>query len=123
MNVRSSQPDGGAKKGIDLGACLFCRECASVCPKQTIAFTSDYRMAAGRREDLILFAESVNQSVNPANPKDSLQPAASMDGKAPDKAVPDGKDPLVLSAVGSGLATLAKWDPASDKQHWLLKTP
>ena len=39
------------------------------------------------------------------------------------KAVPNSKDPLVLSAVGSGFATLAKWDPASDKQHWLLKTP
>jgi len=25
--------------------------------------------------------------------------------------------------VGSSFATLAKFDPASDKQHWLLKTP
>ncbi|MBS1854527.1 MAG: family 43 glycosylhydrolase [Acidobacteria bacterium] len=39
------------------------------------------------------------------------------------KAVPGSKGPLVLSAVGSGFATLAKWDPAGDKQHWLLKTP
>lgn len=30
---------------------------------------------------------------------------------------------LVLSAVGSSFATLAKFDPASDKQRWLFKTP
>jgi len=33
------------------------------------------------------------------------------------------KDSLALSAVGSSFATLSKFDPASDKQHWLLKTP
>jgi len=30
---------------------------------------------------------------------------------------------LVLSAVGSSFATLAKFDPTSDKQRWLFKTP
>jgi arabinan endo-1,5-alpha-L-arabinosidase len=30
---------------------------------------------------------------------------------------------LVISAVGSSFATLAKFDPASDKQRWLFKTP
>ena len=30
---------------------------------------------------------------------------------------------LVLSAIGSSFATLAKFDPASDKQRWLFKTP
>jgi arabinan endo-1,5-alpha-L-arabinosidase len=30
---------------------------------------------------------------------------------------------LALSAVGSSFATLAKFDPASDKQRWLFKTP
>ena len=39
------------------------------------------------------------------------------------KAVPNSKQPLALSAVGSSFATLAKFDPASDKQRWLLKTP
>jgi arabinan endo-1,5-alpha-L-arabinosidase len=33
------------------------------------------------------------------------------------------KDSLALSAVGSSFATLSRFDPASDKQHWLLKTP
>ena len=39
------------------------------------------------------------------------------------KSVPTAKEPLALSAVGSSFATLAKFDPASDKQRWLFKTP
>jgi arabinan endo-1,5-alpha-L-arabinosidase len=39
------------------------------------------------------------------------------------KSVPNSKDQLVLSAVGSSFATLAKYDPKSEKQRWLLKTP
>jgi arabinan endo-1,5-alpha-L-arabinosidase len=39
------------------------------------------------------------------------------------KTVPNSKGALVLSAVGSSFATLAKFDPKSDKQRWLLKTP
>jgi arabinan endo-1,5-alpha-L-arabinosidase len=39
------------------------------------------------------------------------------------KSVPDSKESMYLSAVGSGLATLHKYDPKSDKQHWHLKAP
>lgn len=39
------------------------------------------------------------------------------------KAIPNTKDPLVLSAVGSSFATLAKFDLKGEKQRWLLKTP
>ncbi len=39
------------------------------------------------------------------------------------KSVPNAKEPLALSAVGSSFATLARFDPNSDKQRWLLKTP
>jgi arabinan endo-1,5-alpha-L-arabinosidase len=39
------------------------------------------------------------------------------------KAVPNSKEPLALSAIGSSFATLAKFDPKSDKQRWNLKTP
>jgi arabinan endo-1,5-alpha-L-arabinosidase len=34
-----------------------------------------------------------------------------------------GKPGLALSAVGSSFATLSKFDPNSDKQRWLIKTP
>jgi arabinan endo-1,5-alpha-L-arabinosidase len=39
------------------------------------------------------------------------------------KSVPGSKEPMALSAVGSSFATLAKFDPASDRQRWLLKAP
>ncbi len=39
------------------------------------------------------------------------------------KSIPNSKEALVLSAVGSSFATLAKFDPKSDKQRWLFKTP
>jgi arabinan endo-1,5-alpha-L-arabinosidase len=39
------------------------------------------------------------------------------------KSVPESKESLALSAVGSSFATLSKFDPAGMKQRWLLKTP
>ena len=39
------------------------------------------------------------------------------------KSIPNSKESLALSAVGSSFATLSKFDPKSDKQRWLLKTP
>jgi arabinan endo-1,5-alpha-L-arabinosidase len=32
-------------------------------------------------------------------------------------------EPLTLSAIGSSSATLARFNPDSDKQRWLFKTP
>jgi arabinan endo-1,5-alpha-L-arabinosidase len=39
------------------------------------------------------------------------------------KTVLNAKEPPALSAIGSSFATLAKFDPKSDKQRWNLKTP
>ena len=39
------------------------------------------------------------------------------------KSIPNSKEALALSAIGSSFATLSKFDPKSDKQHWLIKTP
>ncbi len=39
------------------------------------------------------------------------------------KSVPNTKEPLALSAIGSSFATLAKFNPDSDKQRWLFKAP
>ena len=39
------------------------------------------------------------------------------------RSVPNSKEPLFLSAIGSSFATLAKFNPDSDKQRWHLKAP
>jgi hypothetical protein len=43
--------------------------------------------------------------------------------KVSPKSVPNSNEAFVLSAVGTGGATLAKFDPSSDKQHWYIKAP
>ncbi|HVO31554.1 MAG TPA: NADH:ubiquinone oxidoreductase [bacterium] len=39
---------------LDLGRCVFCGECADACSDGKIVFGSSWKMAAGRREDLVL---------------------------------------------------------------------
>jgi Ni,Fe-hydrogenase III small subunit/formate hydrogenlyase subunit 6/NADH:ubiquinone oxidoreductase subunit I len=39
---------------IDLGKCLFCGDCETACPQGAIRFTGDHRLAARKREDLVL---------------------------------------------------------------------
>jgi arabinan endo-1,5-alpha-L-arabinosidase len=39
------------------------------------------------------------------------------------KATPGSNEPLALSAVGSSMPTLARFNPESDRQRWLFKTP
>ena len=39
------------------------------------------------------------------------------------KAVPNSKEPLALSAVGSSMPTLARFNPESDRQRWNIRTP
>jgi arabinan endo-1,5-alpha-L-arabinosidase len=39
------------------------------------------------------------------------------------KAIPNSKEMMALSAIGASSATLSKFDPASDKQHWVVKLP
>jgi arabinan endo-1,5-alpha-L-arabinosidase len=39
------------------------------------------------------------------------------------KSAPNSKKPMALSAVGSSFATLAEFDPKSDRQRWWFKTP
>jgi Ni,Fe-hydrogenase III small subunit/NAD-dependent dihydropyrimidine dehydrogenase PreA subunit len=43
---------------LDLGACLFCRGCAGACPYGAISFGREYRLAAARREDLVLESDA-----------------------------------------------------------------
>lgn len=40
---------------VDLGRCLFCTECVDACPEGAMKYTSEYRMAARKRDDLVTF--------------------------------------------------------------------
>jgi Ni,Fe-hydrogenase III small subunit/Pyruvate/2-oxoacid:ferredoxin oxidoreductase delta subunit len=46
----------GVPLSLDMGRCLFCPECATACPHGAISFTNDARLAANRREDLVVAA-------------------------------------------------------------------
>ncbi len=39
---------------LDMGRCLFCNKCASVCQSKAIAFSKDYRLAVNKRDSLIV---------------------------------------------------------------------
>ncbi len=39
---------------LDMGLCLFCAECASACPHGALGFSRDWRLAARRREQLVV---------------------------------------------------------------------
>lgn len=39
---------------LDMGRCLFCVECQAACPEGAITMTNEYRLAARRREDLVV---------------------------------------------------------------------
>jgi Ni,Fe-hydrogenase III small subunit len=39
---------------LDLGRCVFCDECARLCPQQKVGFTAGYRLAARTRDGLVM---------------------------------------------------------------------
>ncbi|UFS68793.1 4Fe-4S dicluster domain-containing protein [Geomonas sp. RF6] len=39
---------------VDMGKCLFCPSCSRACPHGAIEFSKDWRLAANRREDLVV---------------------------------------------------------------------
>jgi Ni,Fe-hydrogenase III small subunit/Pyruvate/2-oxoacid:ferredoxin oxidoreductase delta subunit len=47
---------GPGRMELDLGRCLFCIECTRACPEGSLRFTSDHRLAAARRADLVVRA-------------------------------------------------------------------
>ena len=49
----------GKRLRLDLGRCLFCTDCVEACPEQALHYTQDFRLAARKREDLVLSGESL----------------------------------------------------------------
>jgi len=46
---------------VDLGRCLFCRDCESVCPPGAIFFEKEHRMSARSRKDLLLCDNKIKE--------------------------------------------------------------
>jgi Ni,Fe-hydrogenase III small subunit/formate hydrogenlyase subunit 6/NADH:ubiquinone oxidoreductase subunit I len=44
---------------LDLGRCLFCTDCVEACPEGAIRYSTDFRLATRRREDLVVAGEEV----------------------------------------------------------------
>lgn len=57
---------------LDMGKCLFCGECAKCAPKN-IRFTNEHRLAATRREDLVVMAGQTK----PCFMRDAVRPEIS----------------------------------------------
>ena len=49
-------PADGALE-LDLGRCLFCSDCTAACPEGAIRYTTDHRLAARRRDELVVRGE------------------------------------------------------------------
>jgi Ni,Fe-hydrogenase III small subunit/NAD-dependent dihydropyrimidine dehydrogenase PreA subunit len=47
---------------LDMGKCLFCGECKTVCPANKIIFTNDYRTATNQRNQLVI-SENATKSI------------------------------------------------------------
>ena len=52
----------GAGMRLDLGRCLFCTDCVEACPEDAIRYTSDYRLATRKREDLVLEGQALKRA-------------------------------------------------------------
>ena len=57
---------------LDMGKCLFCGECAK-CAPHNIRFTNEHRLAATRREDLVVMAGQTKPCFN----RESIRPEIS----------------------------------------------
>src|SRR5258708_40158806 len=44
---------------LDLGRCLFCTDCVEACPEQAIRYTQEFRLAANRREGLVMAGQTL----------------------------------------------------------------
>jgi len=61
--TQAIKTDGQGLK-VDLGRCLFCTDCADACPEKAFTYSREFRMAACKKEDLIVVipAEAGTQS-------------------------------------------------------------
>src|SRR5262245_38938563 len=47
---------------LDLGKCLFCVDCMEACPEEAIRYTTEYRLATRKRDDLVLHGQELERA-------------------------------------------------------------
>jgi len=52
--IKIEKSNGKKRSIIDLGKCIFCTDCAELCPHRAISHSKDYRLAFDKREDLVV---------------------------------------------------------------------
>jgi Ni,Fe-hydrogenase III small subunit/NAD-dependent dihydropyrimidine dehydrogenase PreA subunit len=57
---------------LDMGLCIFCGQCALACPTQRLRFTTDHRLAAGSRADLLVDSDVPPMALSLDAPKKRL---------------------------------------------------
>ncbi len=62
--IKACPTDAITADKLDLGRCLFCTACTDTCPRGAIRFTQDYRLAAHRREDLVMPSFKLAQALD-----------------------------------------------------------
>ncbi len=55
------------RPALDMGRCLFCGDCAAVCPDGALRFTQEHRLAVWSRDDLVLRASPPGAARAPAD--------------------------------------------------------
>ena len=50
------------RSALDLGACIFCGECAAACPPGAIVFTREFRLAVSEREDMVVGEQELHRA-------------------------------------------------------------
>lgn len=64
---------------LDMGRCIFCGECARICPEQAIIFSGDYRLASRSRADLFVH---VRDNISPGEAVRRLPDRSGIFGKS-----------------------------------------
>ena len=58
IQVANGNAPSAGRTALDTGHCIFCGACEKACPAGAIRFTREHRLAAARREDLIVRGSS-----------------------------------------------------------------
>jgi Ni,Fe-hydrogenase III small subunit/Pyruvate/2-oxoacid:ferredoxin oxidoreductase delta subunit len=63
--LRAIDNNAGGEPALDMGQCSFCGQCARICPRQAIIFTTDWRLSTTKRAALVVRPERYSEPARP----------------------------------------------------------